>query len=702
MPCESASCRIRAVTQEMGPEAAPVSVTILQILRDAIRLNLQIEPSPGRDPTRTTSIFLMLCVGLVCLLLYRLTMPASITLEDAGLFQMVCQLGGISHPPGYPLFTSICQFALPPFGSSVLAGNMLSAIFASLACMVIYSCIHQMTSSMTTAVVVSLSYGFSATFWSQALIIEVYTFAVLGYVVCWRLLLAYSAKGNERYIYLAAFTFGLCLSNHWPLMVLSTPALVLGLWPKIGEFLNQLKRPIVWVLILLCFFAGLTPYATILFTPSPEIALIGEVSSVRELVPYILRSHYDVIDNQAVAGFSDKLGYLMWLTGETAQQLGIVALPVVLVGMYAGWHHFPKWMTLQLVVLLLGTTVLLAMLLNFSSEPLYHATYKPYPIIAYLPMAVWFGLGLNFLFERLHLTQAIKVLVSVVAVVSIGMGNLAQNDRHTDNWVEQHGIDVLESLPRNALYLASDSFEVGVLGYLNKVVGIRPDIELRSPDNQFFSNRLTQPFTSIEDQTEVLRDFLVHTERPFFAAGLKLEPAEYWGGYHRGGPPPLTSVVRNSKMDTAADRLLDQYDHSASLDAIEFNVVFQRLVQFTRQYVRLALTSTLTEGEGHRLDRLQRTFPGRLATLEMLLPENRAGAKPVLHEIAMEGLSDIPWQATRASHALMFEFAGHISLLPPADPESAKIFFSESTRLYPLESNKSFRVLTQLEKNQNN
>jgi hypothetical protein len=147
---------------------------------------------------------------------------------------------------------------------------------------------------------------------------------------------------------------------------------------------------------------------------------------------------------------------------------------------------------------------------------------------------------------------------------------------------------------------------------------------------------------------------------------------------------------------------LDQYDHSASLDAIEFNVVFQRLVQFTRQYVRLALTSTLSEGEAQRLDRLQRTFPGRLATLELLLTENRAGAKPVLHEIAMEGLSDIPWQATRASHALMFEFAGHISLLPPADPESAKIFFSESTRLYPLESNKSFRVLTQLEKNQNN
>ena len=41
--------------------------------------------------------------------LYLRTMPRTITLEDAGLFQMVCHIGGISHPPGYPTFTLFCQ-----------------------------------------------------------------------------------------------------------------------------------------------------------------------------------------------------------------------------------------------------------------------------------------------------------------------------------------------------------------------------------------------------------------------------------------------------------------------------------------------------------------------------------------------------------------------------------------------------------------
>jgi hypothetical protein len=43
------------------------------------------------------------------LLLYWLTLPRSLTLGDAGLFQLVCHEGGVGLPPGYPLFTLACQ-----------------------------------------------------------------------------------------------------------------------------------------------------------------------------------------------------------------------------------------------------------------------------------------------------------------------------------------------------------------------------------------------------------------------------------------------------------------------------------------------------------------------------------------------------------------------------------------------------------------
>ena len=81
----------------------------------------------------------VLLVFLVTLFVYLTTMPASITLEDAGLFQMICHEGGIGHPPGYPAFVLACQafVNLPFFDNSVLAGNLLSAVFAAAACAVV-------------------------------------------------------------------------------------------------------------------------------------------------------------------------------------------------------------------------------------------------------------------------------------------------------------------------------------------------------------------------------------------------------------------------------------------------------------------------------------------------------------------------------------------------------------------------------------
>ena len=75
-------------------------------------------------------------IFFIAAFLYVSTMPRSITLEDAGLFQMVCHLGGISHPPGYPLFTLLCNQMT--VATSVIAGNLISVVFALLAIVVFY------------------------------------------------------------------------------------------------------------------------------------------------------------------------------------------------------------------------------------------------------------------------------------------------------------------------------------------------------------------------------------------------------------------------------------------------------------------------------------------------------------------------------------------------------------------------------------
>ncbi|HXK55440.1 MAG TPA: hypothetical protein PLZ16_02230, partial [Gammaproteobacteria bacterium] len=79
---------------------------------------------PGLKAFEDTRVQNAVVIG-ISLLLFVATMPESITLEDAGMFQMICHLGGIAHPPGYPLFTQLCSRMM--MSPTVTAGNMVSA-----------------------------------------------------------------------------------------------------------------------------------------------------------------------------------------------------------------------------------------------------------------------------------------------------------------------------------------------------------------------------------------------------------------------------------------------------------------------------------------------------------------------------------------------------------------------------------------------
>ncbi|MCB1694372.1 MAG: DUF2723 domain-containing protein, partial [Pseudomonadales bacterium] len=181
---------------------------------------------------------------LIVLVVYWAAMPTTITLEDAGLFQMVCHLGGIAHPPGYPLFTMVCGALLHDHG--VTGGNLLSAISGALAVAICHVACFELTRERIFAYVASLGWGLSATFFSQAIIIEVYAPAALLFAVCLWLLVRFRQEDDDRYWFALCFAFGLSLSNHWPLMLLAAPGLAVLATPALPGLLRRARR--VWFL----------------------------------------------------------------------------------------------------------------------------------------------------------------------------------------------------------------------------------------------------------------------------------------------------------------------------------------------------------------------------------------------------------------------------------------------------------------------
>jgi tetratricopeptide (TPR) repeat protein len=173
--------------------------------------------------------------GLVAFAVYFWTTAPNVTLLDSGEFIVAAQHFGVPHPTGYPLWTLLGWiFQLLPLGNAAWEINLLSGVLGAmatgLAAMLIRSSsrwileFNRPTSELLQSVVaisVSLTFAFSFSMWSQAVIAEVYTLHAL--LVGFFFVSLYAWLRNptsERPIYWTFFTLALAFSNHHLCLVL--------------------------------------------------------------------------------------------------------------------------------------------------------------------------------------------------------------------------------------------------------------------------------------------------------------------------------------------------------------------------------------------------------------------------------------------------------------------------------------------------
>ena len=182
-----------------------------------------------QDSPHLVSVFLLL------ILVYLWSMPGTVVLEDDGFFVLAAYFNSITHPPGYPLFVMFSHlFTWLPVGSVAFRVHLASAFLGGLACVCLWYLARCLFEDRIYAYAAALGLGLSRTFWSQAIIAEVYTLNVLLFLLLFILALHCAAAKKEQQVFYCrwlAFIYGLALSNHWPLILLSTPALLVLMWP---------------------------------------------------------------------------------------------------------------------------------------------------------------------------------------------------------------------------------------------------------------------------------------------------------------------------------------------------------------------------------------------------------------------------------------------------------------------------------------
>ena len=165
--------------------------------------------------------------------------------EDSGDLLATAATLGIPHPTGYPLFTLLGRVAsLMPLGTVAFRINLVAALAGAASVFFLARVVQELGASRDETVPrgqgpallaalasagAALAYAFSRGAWSQSVLAEVYTLnaAFLG-ATLWALARA-ERIASVRHLCLAAFLFGLGLTNH-RLLLATAPALALVTW----------------------------------------------------------------------------------------------------------------------------------------------------------------------------------------------------------------------------------------------------------------------------------------------------------------------------------------------------------------------------------------------------------------------------------------------------------------------------------------
>ncbi len=403
-------------------------------------------------------------VAVALFVLYALTAPRTVTLEDDGLFVLSSYYLGIEHPPGYPLFTLLGKlFTHLPFGSVAYRVHLTSAFFGALSCGVLWLCARALIPGRLPAWLAALGLGFSPVFWSQAIIAEVYTLNTFFF-----LLLAYlglracppgadgaaaQPGGNPRLLPWMAFIFGLSLSNHWPLMLLVAPAFAVLLWPRRMEMLHRLG------LLVFLVAVGLLPYAwmVLLSWSGLAISFYGPLESLHELWYMLSRAGYAQVDTSPAAGWIDRLKFFQFAAAQTLVQFAVAGTVLAAVGCARQWRLFGNRVSAFLAIAFLMPTAALILLLGFEYDSMSKHVFHVYPLPAYAVAALWMALGFAWLVQRLKLRPAYAA-ASAVAVLGLILGVGSRSNLLADyDWAARNARAVIQTLPRDAiLFVQSD------------------------------------------------------------------------------------------------------------------------------------------------------------------------------------------------------------------------------------------------------
>ncbi len=491
--------------------------------------------------------------GVLSAILFIFFQAKGIYTGDSGDLVTAAVVGGVPHPPGYPLYTALGWLVshIPLFTPSWRVTLLSSLPHAGAVCLV-YALIYRVTrknvfASIFGASVLAANY----LFFLYSVTPEVFALFDLFIVLLWYVLFVWQESQNVRYLYGASFVFGLSLSHHH-VMLFFVPAIVYFLWANRTLMSRQKFRYHEWLRCIAWFALGFLPYIYI-----PLAAIRDPIINWDRVVHWeafwrlVSRADYGTFVSGGTFGQTLWERWLAIVAYTTFLITDWTVIGVLLagVGLFSWWKvmrvRFWAWI---LALLMSGPAFFF-----YASFPLASrftlGTYERFLLPGYMIIAVLCAVGFAWVLDATEqllrpYMEKKKRRIVIFLIGMIGMmypftlGSITiwrfwglSNDRTAENL----GLDILANAPLDAILLLSQDTTLFTTQYVRYVLGVRVDTAV------IHVARLTLP-----DYRIVLKKHFPRLIMP------EVPQTEFLPAFVQANSTPATRVLSNVSLPIGA------------------------------------------------------------------------------------------------------------------------------------------------------
>lgn len=479
--------------------------------------------------------------GLAAFAVYCFTVAPGVEFIDSGELATVASTLGIAHPTGYPLYTLLGWVfsRLPVANEEIARLNLMAALFCSVAAGILALVFRRVillsdrrasagSFPALSACGGALILAFSATYWSQALEVEVYPLHLLLVSL---VLLAFlrsclplpGEASGERHWYIFAYAVGLAFANHMTTVLLA-PGLLYLYFVRFGGSRGSWNR---LIRMSLPFLAGLSLYLYIPLRASLGPPLNwGYAVSLERFLWHVSGKQYQVWMFSSMDVMARQLSYFIRnLPGEFAY----VGLLLSIGGSLALWRGNRR--------LAIGVALMFFVCITYAANYDIHDI-DSYFLLAYICVgmtaAVGFSAGAALASARIS-RRGNLVPMAILIVCAIPLAaHFREVDESDDHLVEDYTTNMFSSLRPDAVVISYQwDYWVSASYYFQIVDRVRPDVTVIDKEllrRSWYLKELERrrPWLIASSRPEV-NAFLAQVS--LFEHGLPYDPARIEASY---------------------------------------------------------------------------------------------------------------------------------------------------------------------------